>query len=228
MKLQRTKLPENYDVIDAFAALCKRQDSEDLSPECNDTFQELESYFVNTVCGGSEQFAWALINAINHRATNGKLHDIESLIRLRNRAQRSEDDTCYLNYIGAILSIYESINTDVLVANYQYMIPRETIDEILTNYDELTTTYSVSMYNHAKDVFSNFINTEVISADEAVTLLYNYYESNNNLDLDDEECIRQAIADDDYNRLLVYFIKVCRDDAMDKLSYLDTVKFNGI
>nr|DAT37269.1 MAG TPA: hypothetical protein [Caudoviricetes sp.] len=228
MKLKRTKLPENYDVIDVFAAQCQGQDNEDLSPECNDAFQELESYFVNTVCGGSEQFAWALINAIDHRARNGKPHDIESLIRLGSRAQHSEDDVPYINYIGVILSIYESINTDVLVANYQYIIPRETVDEILNNYDELTTTHSVTMYNNAKEVFSRYINTEVIPADEAVTLLYNYYESNNNLDLDDEYYIRQAIADEDYNKLLVYFIKVCRDDAMDKIAYADTVKFEGI
>ena len=164
MKLKRTKLPENYDVIDVFAAQCQGQDNEDLSPECNDAFQELESYFVNTVCGGSEQFAWALINAIDHRARNGKPHDIESLIRLGSRAQHSEDDVPYINYIGVILSIYESINTDVLVANYQYIIPRETVDEILNNYDELTTTHSVTMYNNAKEVFSRYINTEVIPA----------------------------------------------------------------
>ena len=228
MKLKRTKLPENYDVIDVFAAQCQGQDNEDLSHECNDVFQELESYFVNNICGGSEQFAWALINAIDHRATNGKLRDIESLIRLRSRAERSEDDTHYINYIGVILSIYETINTDVLVANRQYIIPRETIDEILNNYNELTTTHSVTMYNNAKEVFSRYINTEIIPADEAVTLLYNYYEYNNGLDLDDEDCIRQAIADEDYNKLLVYFIKVCRDDVIDKIAYTDTVKFEGI
>lgn len=105
MKLQRTKLPENYDVIDVFAAQCQGQDNEDLSPECNDVFQELESYFVNNICKGSEQFVWVLINAIDYRAKNGKPHNIESLIRLRSRAERSEDDTPYINYIGAILSI---------------------------------------------------------------------------------------------------------------------------
>ena len=84
------------------------------------------------------------------------------------------------------------------------------------------------MYHHTKEVFSRYINTDIISADEAITTLYDYYESSNNLDLDDEDCIRQALAEGNHNKTLVYFNKVCRDNAMDKLEYLETVKFNGI
>ena len=63
-----------------------------LSPECNDAFQELETHFVNVVCGGSEQYAWELINAIAYRTTNGKPYDIEMLMRLRNRVNLDLDN----------------------------------------------------------------------------------------------------------------------------------------
>ena len=227
MSLTRMMIPEEY-VFDVFGAVCCEESLEYMCAECIDAFQELEKYFVDNICGGSEQFAWTLMNALHHKANKGEPSNIESRVRLRNKANTQNTDEFYIEYIGTILALYESINDDVLVANYQYRMSDDTIDAILTNYEVITTSYATNIYYNAKEVFSGFINTSVLSVEETMSMIYDYYESCNNLELDDEYVIKDAIANYDHHKVLIYLAKVCRENALDELEYLESIKLNCV
>lgn len=222
--LERILVNDGY-VAEVFNVVSQNGDVEDLSCECNEAFQNLETHFVNGVCGGSEQYAWDLIEAIAREATCGKPCDMILVTGIGHLAMTKSEDSFYIKYMGVLLSMYERINTDVLVPNYQYRMSDDTVANILQNYKELTTTYAAAMYLHAKDVFSGFINTAVIPVDKAVLKLYRYYKGDSYLT--DEECLRQAFADGDHHKALVYFIKACRVNAHDTLNYIDGVKLNA-
>ena len=151
-------------------------DNEDLSDGCNEAFQELEAHFVRNVCGGSEQIAWDFIDALFYEATAGKPFDMNFIVGLAHAATVSPKDIFYIRYMGVLLSMYERINTDVLVANNQYRMLDNTIGALTSNYNEVTVTYALWIYQQAKDVFSGFINTNIISADDAAAIMFRYYQ----------------------------------------------------
>ena len=225
--LERRLVDDNL-VVELMGAIQQGLDSEDLSDACNTAFQELETHFVNNVCNGSEQYAWEFIDALAYEATVGKPYDMNFVVGLRHAATVSKDDMFYLKYMGVLLSLYESVNTDVLVANNQYMMSTDTVNMILLNYNEITVTYALGVYLHAKEVFSGFINPFVIPVDNAVNILYRYYQSQNTAGLSIENSIRQALAEADYCKALVYLIMICRANASDVLQYLESVRLNSI
>jgi len=211
-------------VMEVLNAVSRGSDTEDLSYGCNEAFQELEAHFVRNVCGGSEQIAWDFIDALFYEATAGKPFDMNFIVGLAHAATVSQDDNFYLKYIGVLLSMYERINTDVLVANNQYGMLDNTISALTSNYNEVTVTYALWVYQQAKDVFSGFINTNVVSADDAAAIMFRYYQSQNTAGLSIENVIRQALADGDHIKALVYLIIVCKANASEALKYLEGIR----
>lgn len=199
-------------------------DNEDLSDGCNEAFQELESHFVRNVCGGSEQIAWDFVDALSYEATVGKPFDMNFIVGLAHAATVSQNDKFYLKYVGVLLSMYERINTDVLVATNQYRMYDNTIGAITSNYNEVTVTYALWIYQQAREVFSGFINTNIVSADDAAAILFRYYQSQNTAGLSNEYVIRQALADGDHIKALVYLIIVCKANASEALKYLEGIR----
>lgn len=218
------KIVDGKYVMEVLNAVSRGSDNEDLSDACNEAFQELESHFVRNVCGGSEQIAWDFIDALAYEATVGKPYDMNFIIGLAHAATVSPKDIFYLKYMGVLLSLYERINTDVLVATNQYRMYDNTIGAITSNYNEVTVTYALWVYQQAKDVFSGFINTNVISADDAAAILFRYYQSQNTAGLSIENVIRQALADGDHVKALVYLIIVCKANASEALKYLEGIR----
>lgn len=221
--LERRIVDGKY-VMEVLNAVSRGSDNEDLSYGCNEAFQELESHFVRNVCGGSEQIAWDFIDALSYEATAGKLYDMNFIVGLAHAATVSPKDIFYLKYMGVLLSMYERINTDVLVANNQYRMHDNTIGALTSNYNEVTVTYALWVYQQAKDVFSGFINTDVISADDAAAIMFRYYQSQNTAGLSNEYVIRQALADGDHIKALVYLIIVCKANASEALKYLEGIR----
>ena len=221
--LERKIIDGKY-VMEVLNAVSRGSDNEDLSYACNEAFQELESHFVRNVCGGSEQIAWDFIDALAYEATVGKPYDMNFIVGLAHAATVSPKDIFYLKYMGVLLSLYERINTDVLVANNQYRMYDNTIGALTSNYNEVTVTYALWVYQQAKDVFSGFINTNVISADDAAAMLFRYYQSQNTAGLSIENVIRQALADGDHIKALVYLIIVCKANASEALKYLEGIR----
>lgn len=221
--LERRIVDGKY-VMEVLNAVSRGSDNEDLSYACNEAFQELESHFVRNVCGGSEQIAWDFVGALSYEATAGKPFDMNFIVGLAHAATASQSDLFYLKYMGVILSLYERINTDVLVANNQYRMHDNTIGAITSNYNEVTVTYALWIYQQAKDVFSGFINTNIISADDAAGILFRYYQSQNTAGFGIEHVIRQALADGDHVKALVYLIIVCKANASEALKYLEGIK----
>ena len=221
--LERKMVDGKY-VMEVLNAVSRGLDNEDLSYACNEAFQELESHFVRNVCGGSEQIAWDFIDALSYEATVGKPYDMNFIVGLAHAATVSPKDIFYLKYMGVLLSLYERINTDVLVATNQYRMYDNTIGALTSNYNEVTVTYALWVYQQAKDVFSGFINTDVISADDAAAIMFRYYQSQNTAGLSIENCIRQALADGDHIKALVYLIIVCKANASEALKYLEGIR----
>lgn len=221
--LERKIVDEKY-VMEVLNAVGRGSDNEDLSYDCNEAFQELESHFVRNVCGGSEQIAWDFIDALAYEATVGKPYDMNFIIGLAHAATVSPKDIFYLKYMGVLLSLYERINTDVLVATNQYRMYDNTIGAITSNYNEVTVTYALWVYQQAREVFSGFINTNIISADDAAAILFRYYQSQNTAGLSIEHVIRQSLADGDHIKALVYLIIVCKANASEALKYLEGIR----
>ena len=221
--LERRLVDDNL-VVELMGAIQQGLDNEDLSDACNEAFQELESHFVRNVCGGSEQIAWDFVDALSYEATVGKPFDMNFIIGLRHAATVSQDDKFYLKYMGVLLSMYERINTDVLVANNQYRMHDNTMGALISNYNEVTVTYALWIYQQAREVFSGFINTNIISADDAAGILFRYYQSQNTAGLSIEHVIRQSLADGDHIKALVYLIIVCKANASEALKYLEGIR----
>lgn len=221
--LERRLVEDNL-VMELMGAIQQGLDNEDLSDACNEAFQELESHFVRNVCGGSEQIAWDFVDALSYEATASKPFDMNFIVGLAHAATVSQDDKFYLKYMGVLLSMYERINTDVLVANNQYRMHDNTIGALTSNYNEVTVTYALGVYLQAREVFSGFINTNVISADDATAILFRYYQSQNTAGLGIENVIRQALADGDHIKALVYLIIVCKANASEALKYLEGIR----
>ena len=221
--LERRIVDGKY-VMEVLNAVSRGSDNEDLSYGCNEAFQELESHFVRNVCGGSEQIAWDFMDALSYEAIVGKSFDMNFIVGLAHAATVSKDDIFYLKYMGVLLSLYERINTDVLVANNQYRMHDNTIGALTSNYNEVTITYALWIYQQAREVFSGFINTNVISADDAAAILFRYYQSQNTTGLSNEYVIRQALADGDHIKALVYLIIVCKANASEALKYLEGIR----
>ena len=218
------KIVDGKYVMEVLNAVSRGSDNEDLSDACNEAFQELESHFVRNVCGGSEQIAWDFIDALAYEATVGKPYDMNFIVGLAHAATVSPKDIFYLKYMGVLLSMYERINTDVLVATNQYRMYDNTIGALTSNYNEVTVTYALWVYQQAKDVFSGFINTNIISADDAAAILFRYYQSQNTAGLGIEHIIRQSLADGDHVKALVYLIIVCKANASEALKYLEGIR----
>jgi hypothetical protein len=218
------KIVDGKYVMEVLNAVSRGSDNEDLSDACNEAFQELESHFVRNVCGGSEQIAWDFMDALSYEATVGKPYDMNFIVGLAHAATVSPKDIFYLKYMGVLLSLYERINTDVLVANNQYRMYDNTIGALTSNYNEVTVTYALWVYQQAKDVFSGFINTNIISADDAAAILFRYYQSQNTAGFGIEHVIRQALADGDHIKALVYLIIVCKANASEALKYLEGIR----
>lgn len=218
------KIVDGKYVMEVLNAVSRGSDTEDLSYGCNEAFQELEAHFVRNVCGGSEQIAWDFVDALAYEATAGKPYDMNFIVGLAHAATVSPKDIFYLKYMGVLLSLYERINTDVLVANNQYRMYDNTIGALTSNYNEVTVTYALWVYQQAREVFSGFINTNVISADDAAAILFRYYQSQNTAGLSIENVIRQALADGDHIKALVYLIIVCKANASEPLKYLEGIR----
>lgn len=218
------KIVDGKYVMEVLNAVSRGSDNEDLSDACNEAFQELELHFVRNVCGGSEQIAWDFVDALAYEATVGKPYDMNFIVGLAHAATVSPKDIFYLKYMGVLLSLYERINTDVLVANNQYRMHDNTIGAITSNYNEVTATYALWIYQQAREVFAGFINTNVISADDAAGILFRYYQSQNTAGLSIEYVIRQALADGDHIKALVYLIIVCKANASEPLKYLEGIR----
>ena len=218
------KIVDGKYVMEVLNGVQQGLDNEDLSYGCNEAFQELETHFVRNVCGGSEQIAWDFMDALSYEATVGKPFDMNFIVGLAHAATVSQDDKFYLKYMGVLLSMYERINTDVLVANNQYRMHDNTIGAITSNYNEVTATYALWIYQQAREVFSGYVNTNIISADDAAGILFRYYQSQNTAGLSIEYVIRQALADGDHIKALVYLIIVCKANASEALQYLEGIR----
>lgn len=218
------KIVDGKYVMEVLNAISRGSDNEDLSYGCNEAFQELEAHFVRNVCGGSEQIAWDFVDALSYEATVGKPVDMNFIIGYAHHATVAPKDIFYIRYMGVLLSMYERMNTDVLVANNQYRMHDNTVGALTSNYNEVTVTYALWIYQQAREVFSGFINTNIISADDAAAILFRYYQSQNTAGLSIENVIRQALADGDHIKALVYLIIVCKANASEALKYLEGIR----
>ena len=180
-----------------------------LSNGAREALQELETYFVNNVCNGSEQFAWTLMNAIRHSMGVRYTHEI--LIMLGADVVLGTSDANYVKYISIILSLYESINDDVLVAVNQCIIPDETREILLDDSDGYIEEYGSTIYDKVKAILSTHINSNVVDIPNIISIMYDYYESSNYRGIDDLSILEEAVADYDYNKAIVYLAIISKD-----------------
>lgn len=208
MSLERVMIPEEYltelenVVRDGGDIIC-------LSNGAREALQELETYFVNNVCNGSEQFAWTLMNAIRHSMGVRYTHEI--LILLGADVVLGTSDAKYVKYIAIILSLYESINDDVLVAVNQCIIPDETREILLDDSDGYIEEYGSTIYDKVKAILSTHINSNVVDIPNIISVMYDYYESSNYRGIDDLSILEEAVSDYDYNKAIVYLAIISKD-----------------
>lgn len=210
MSLERVMIPEDY-LFELVSVIKNGGDVTCLSDNAANTFQGLETHFVDTVCNGSEQFAWTLMNAIRRSMGVGYTHTNELLMKLRDDVSRDTTDASYINYMAVILSLYESINDDVLVAVNQCIIPDETRAILLDDSDGYIGTYGSTIYDKVKAILSMHINSNVIDIPYIISVLYDYYESSNYRGLDDLSILEEAVIEYDYNKAIVYLAVISED-----------------
>lgn len=203
------KIVDGKYVMEVLNAVSRGSDNEDLSYGCNEAFQGLETHFVNNVCNGSEQFAWTLMNAIRHSMGMRYTHEI--LIMLGADVVLGTSDANYAKYIAIILSLYESINDDVLVAVNQCTIPDETREILLDDSDGYIEEYGSTIYDKVKAILSTHINSNVVDIPNIISVMYDYYESSNYRGIDDLSILEEAVADYDYNKAIVYLAIISKD-----------------
>lgn len=203
MSLERVMIPENY-LMELVNVIRDCGDITCLSDNAIEAFQGLETHFVKNVCNGSEQFAWTLMNAIRHAIHMGHIYTHEVLTKLGIEAAQNTSDTPYINYMAVILSLYESINDDVLVAVNQCIIPDETRRILLDDSDGYIEEYGSAIYEKVKAILSTHINSNVIDIPNIIQVLYYYYESSNYRGIDDLSILEEDITDYDYNKAIVY------------------------
>lgn len=203
MKLERVMIPEGY-LIELVNVIRDCGDITCLSDSAIEAFQGLETHFVKNVCNGSEQFAWTLMDAIRHTIHMGHIYTHEVLTKLGIEATQDTSDTPYINYMAVILSLYESINDDVLVAVNQCIIPDETRRILLDDSDGYIEEYGSTIYEKVKAILSAHINSNVIDIANIIQVLYYYYESSNYRGVDDLSILEEAVIDYDYNKAIVY------------------------
>lgn len=208
--LERKIIDGKY-VMEVLNAVSRGSDTKDLSYGCNEAFQELEVHFVRNVCAGSEQIAWTLMNAIRHSMGVGYTRTDELLTKLRVQVAQDMSDAPYINYMAVILSLYESINDDVLVAVNQCVIPDETRVILIDDSDGYIEEYGSTIYDKVKIILSIHINSNVIDIDNIISVLYDYYESSNYRGVDDLSILEEAVMDYDYNKAIVYLAIISED-----------------
>ena len=218
MILERININADY-VFDMFAEYCGDGDVNNLTDECNDTFHELEAYFVDNICGGSEECAWTLMNAIKYRVLGDKPIAIDTLVKLMNKAERNQDtDEDYINYISVILSLYENINDDKLIPNCPYNISQDVAHSMINRMLELTTTYAPYTSTIVRETISEFVNTDVLDIDYVIDTLYDYYDTTNHTD--DINCARAALAGMNYIKAFVYIDKLCQNTIYSQMNFI--------
>lgn len=208
MSLERVMIPEEY-LTELENVVRDGGDITRLSNGAREALQELETYFVNNVCNGSEQFAWTLMNAIRHSMGVRYTHEI--LIMLGADVVLGTSDANYAKYISIILSLYESINDDVLVAVNQCIIPDETREILLDDSDGYIEEYGSTIYDKVKAILSTHINSNVVDIPNIISVMYDYYESSNYRGIDDLSILEEAVADYDYNKAIVYLAIISKD-----------------
>lgn len=208
MSLERVMIPEEY-LTELENVVRDGGDITCLSNGAIEALQELETYFVNNVCNGSEQFAWTLMNAIRHSMGVRYIHEI--LILLGADVVLGTSDAKYVKYIAIILSLYESINDDVLVAVNQCIIPDETREILLDDSDGYIEEYGSTIYDKVKAILSTHINSNVVDIPNIISVMYDYYESSNYRGIDDLSILEEAVADYDYNKAIVYLAIISKD-----------------
>lgn len=208
MSLERVMIPESY-LTELENVVRDGGDITRLSDGAIEALQELETYFVNNVCNGSEQFAWTLMNAIRHSMGVRYTHEI--LIMLGADVVLGTHDANYVKYISIILSLYESINDDVLVAVNQCIIPDETREVLLDDSDGYIEEYGSTIYDKVKAILSTHINSNVVDIPNIISVMYDYYESSNYRGIDDLSILEEAVADYDYNKTIVYLAIISKD-----------------
>ena len=208
--LERVMIPENY-LMELANVIMNIGDVSELSDNAVQAFQGLETHFVNNVCNGSEQFAWTLMNAIRHSMGVGYTRTDELLTKLRVQVAQDMSDAPYINYMAVILSLYESINDDVLVAVNQCIIPDETRGILIDDSDGYIEEYGSTIYDKVKVILSIHINSNVIDIDNIISVLYDYYESSNYRGVDDLSILEEAVMDYDYNKAIVYLAIISED-----------------
>lgn len=120
-------------------------------------------------------------------------------------------DAKYAKYIAIILSLYESINDDVLVAVNQCIIPDETREILLDDSDGYIEEYGSTIYDKVKAILSTHINSNVVDIPNIISVMYDYYESSNYRGIDDLSILEEAVADYDYNKAVVYLAIISKD-----------------
>ena len=208
MSLERVMIPEEY-LTELENVVRDGGDITCLSNGAREALQELETYFVNNVCNGSEQFAWTLMNAIRHSMGVRYIHEI--LILLGADVVLGTSDAKYVKYIAIILSLYESINDDVLVAVNQCIIPDETREILLDDSDGYIEEYGSTIYDKVKAILSTHINSNVVDIPNIISVMYDYYESSNYRGIDDLSILEEAVSDYDYNKAIVYLAIISKD-----------------
>lgn len=208
MKLERVMIPEGY-LIELVNVVRDCGDITCLSDGAIEALQGLETHFVSNVCNGSEQFAWTLMNAIRHSMGVRYTHEI--LILLGADVVLGTSDAKYVKYIAIILSLYESINDDVLVAVNQCIIPDETREIILDDSDGYIEEYGSTIYDKVKAILSTHINSNVVDIPNIISVMYDYYESSNYRGIDDLSILEEAVSDYDYNKAIVYLAIISKD-----------------
>lgn len=208
MSLERVMIPEEH-LTELENAVRDGGDITRLSNGAREALQELETYFVNNVCNGSEQFAWTIMNAIRHSMGMRYTHEI--LVMLGADVVLGTHDANYVKYISIILSLYESINDDVLVAVNQCIIPDETREILLDDSDGYIEEYGSTIYDKVKAILSTHINSNVVDIPNIISVMYDYYESSNYRGIDDLSILEEAVADYDYNKAIVYLAIISKD-----------------
>lgn len=208
MSLERVMIPEEY-LTELENVVRDGGDITRLSNGAREALQELETYFVNNVCNGSEQFAWTIMNAIRH--SMGVCYTHEILIMLGADVVLGTSDAKYVKYIAIILSLYESINDDVLVAVNQCIIPDETREILLDDSDGYIEEYGSTIYDKVKAILSTHINSNVVDIPNIISVMYDYYESSNYRGIDDLSILEEAVVDYDYNKAIVYLAIISKD-----------------
>lgn len=210
MSLERVMIPEEY-LFELVSVIKDGGDITYLSNNAINAFQGLETHFVNNVCNGSEQFAWTLMNAIRCNMGMGYTRTDELLTKLKVDITCDTSDTPYVNYTAVILSLYESINDDVLVAVNQCTIPDETREVLLDDSDGYIEEYGSTIYDKVKAILSTHINSNVVDISNIISVMYDYYESSNYRGVDDLSILEEAVMDYDYNKAIIYLAVISED-----------------